>query len=97
MQAERRTLLQQEHILQAGTERVQRHNYLEFVDREIVVEQSMVTAGTSIRITPPVGLPYRACTVCSAPSSLALLRSTGSHASLTLLPYVSRAAGQWQA
>ena len=86
VQAERRrALLQQGHTLQAGMERAQHRTHLEFVDREMVVEQSMVTAGTSIRMTPPVGLPYRACTVRHAPSSLALLCSTRSSANWTLL------------
>ena len=48
-------------------EEAQQLTHLEFVDREMVVEQSMVTAGISIRMTPPVGLPYRACTVRNAP------------------------------
>ena len=87
MQAARRFSLQGEKTLQPGMERAQLHTHLEFVDREMVVEQSMVTAGTSIRMTPPVGLPYRACTVRNAPSSLALLRSSCSNADLTLLSY----------
>ena len=87
VQAEKRTLLQQEHTLQAKADRAQQRTHLEFVDREIVVEQSIVTAGISMRMTPPVGLPYRACTASNTPSSLALLCSTCNDANLTLLPH----------